>query len=79
MNLIYTSSAVSLENSDVSLDRQKVMNLVVIYFYLIFSNHADASLKEMMIHHGFVQLFHRMNDLVQVYNLDIKAFFSKVH
>ena len=55
------------------------MDLIVIYFYFIFSNHADASLQEMMIHHGFVQLFHRMNDLVQVYNLDIKAFFSKVH
>ena len=36
-------ASVSLENCDISLDCKKVMNLLVKYFYFMFSYHGDVS------------------------------------
>ena len=70
---------VSLENCDVSFHCKKVMYFIVVYFDLVLSDHVPSFSQQMMIHHGFTQLFHRAHNLLQVHNLDLKAFPAKVH
>lgn len=79
MSFVFTSCAVSLQDCDITLDRQEIVNLVIVDLNINLSDHDAPPLNEMMIENRFIQFSHRMDSLMEIYNFYIKMAVTKIH